>query len=281
MKCLVVGGWLLAVGGWCWTAGAVELAVPGEGWRKVRLVYEARVTDDATYEAHPEYEAMPRLAKLHACRVKPLPDQPRTFAAIGNFRHFVWSADWRKYVREMWLPPGVEKLEVGFGKKSPVESRGWRVEEVRDGRTEVNGDFGLGADNYSGFSGNDRTGRIERGDGGRGLLNDCPDGSTGSEPFPLEPGVEYRLIYEWNNFFSKSPRMRMQMRFFDKDGKGVDAAAFSWHAGPPRGWGRKGTVNPDWIVSTNTFAVKEGVVAGAVTFYEGLVKSYRIEKTAK
>ena len=51
--CLVLG---------FWTVGAVELAVPGKGWRKVRLVYEARVTDDATYEAHPEYEAMPRLA---------------------------------------------------------------------------------------------------------------------------------------------------------------------------------------------------------------------------
>lgn len=263
----------------CGGAGAVELAVSGEGWRKVRLVYEARVTDGATYEAHPEYEAMPRLAPFHACRVKLLPEPPRGYAGIGRFRHFVWSSGWREYVREMWLPPGVARLDVGFGGKDAVEARGFRVEPVEDGLLAVNGDFRLGADNYSGFARNDRNGRIEAAEAGRGALNDCPDGATGTEPFPLEAGNEYRIVVEWNNFLR--PMMRVQHYFLDAQGAGVKSAAFVWFASPPRGGKRGNAPATDWIVSTNAFAVKDGVAAGSVTFYEGLIRSYRIEKVIK
>lgn len=252
-------------------AARLKAPSPGPGWRKVRLEYEARVSDDATFEAHPEYEAMPRLAPMHCCGVRMLPET--AFSGIGAFRHFVWSGEWRAYAREMWLPPGVEELKVEF--KGAVETRGLRLVDADDGRIEVNGDFGLGPHNYSGLRHNDRNGRVEAAEDGAGLLNNCPGGATGTEPFPLAAGVKYRLVVEWSNFYQTSPSMRVSQYFYDAGGLVVKPLSFSWYARAPKGHGRP---EGGWMTATNTFVAGEGVVAGGVTFYEGLVKSYRIDK---
>jgi len=264
----------------CWfviamTASAGVLSVPGEGWRKVRLSYEAKVTDDATYEAHPEYEVMPGLAPMHVCRITLEPKPAEFCRGIGCFGHFVWSSDWRTYVRELWIPPGAKKLTATFPNEKGVKTRNFKLTAVEDGAIVVNGDFGLGPYNSSGFAVRERNGRIEPGADGHGVLNTCPDGAMFTEPFPLAGGAEYRVITIFRNVCNVQSQMRMCISYFDVEGRRLHKDGKSWYVG---WWQGKGVARPDWIVATNTVVVGSAVSAASLGFYEGEVKAYRIEK---
>ena len=242
-------------------AASQEFPVAGEGWRKVRVGFMARVTDERCFESNAMLRVWQSHARLPVYSVQQASSKPdaKLINRRGNFRSYIFSSAWRPYVRELWVEPEADKVTL----KTPdagVEVKDVRMKVVNDGKIAINGDFRLGPFNYSGIAGVERVGRIEEGEGGRGRLNANPLGAIITEPVPLKPDTEYRITMQWTNPGEKG--MRVHNYFLGKDGKKV--YDFHWYCNAK--------------TSSCTFRTKSDVAAMNLCIYHGIVTAYSIEE---
>lgn len=113
----------------------------------------------------------------------------------------VLAANWQKiqpgthtYQHEFLTPRDGHSLNLlveSSGKAPRIEDVS--LEKLPDGNPVINGDFSMGAENYSGWN-TTWLARFQEGEDGGRILACEPDGYAISDPVVVEPGATYRLI---------------------------------------------------------------------------------------
>lgn len=255
-----------------------DFTAPGDGWRKVRLQFRAKVGGSATVENNPLQEILPEISDLSAFRIavtdasgKVLHGRPGNYP----FRGFIGSGEWDTYGHVFYLRPGENRISLSVvpGKNSlPLYLSDLQLLAIQEDEITANGDFSFKTGNRScGIAMFERAGCVEKSDDGRMQINTMPNGGVSMEPLPVIPRKHYVLTVAWNKHTDS--RIRSQITFFDAGNKKLNY--YVWYLDRKTAKAQGGD-----LVSNYEFVAPEKAGSAGLYFYSGVIRSYSLkEKT--
>lgn len=252
-----------------------DFTAPGNGWRKLKLRFRAKVDGSGTVENNPLLEIVPEISTLSTFRLEISGPDARKRGGNYPFRGVIGSGAWDTCGHVFYLRPGENSVSLSIMPGKDV--RAVRLDDIQllalnEDEITANGDFSFKTANRScGISGFERVGCVEKLDDGELQINTIPNGGVSMEPLPVTPGKHYILNVKWNKF--TGPRFRSQINFLDGGGRKLNH--YVWNL-------NRQTAKPDGgdLVSHYEFVAPEKADSVQLYFYAGLIKRYSLkEKT--
>lgn len=226
-----LGGAAFANGTLTLPAGALHqvatLPFPAKGGERYRLTFLAQIQGPHVIEENPQYERLfffspwtrKRLGQPLAAWEIVFRDRKRQIVTPAKtflqFFNVVMSSRKRGYCEEFHTPAGTASIEVVFRNANKEDAL--LIEDLKFTRIEsaptlnINPDFSLGKDNYSGWNGADKARIVPSPDApGKFLLNAANTGVIG-DGIPVKAGDSIRLEYRMKKSEDAKGNARMQI----------------------------------------------------------------------
>ncbi len=247
------------------TFNPIELE-PSSSFRRLLVTFRARVAGDQTIEKNPLCGLAPELSNLPEYQVV-AKKQDGTAIRSMKFRQTLTSGEWRTYQLLAYLPPAAKTLAMTFQTNAAPEIHLAEITFAWHQQDTIlhNGDFALGPHNYSGWAGYERMGALEVADNGHTVLNTMPNGAFYTEPFPLTPGQNYRLVITWSE---QKDELRVSPSFYDADGNRIKN--YTWKAPAPR------HKDEPIRVATNDFQFPRDAVTASIYLYAAIIHKVEV-----
>ncbi len=251
--------------------------VPGQGWRKVKLQFRAKVNGLNTVENNPLQEILPEMSTLSVFRLSIAGADKKPVFKRGSgypLRGFIDSGNWREYGQIFYLRPGESNITLSIVPRdevSGIQLNNIRLYVIDEPEIAINSDRTC---RYSGIARFERAGRAEEDINGNWQVNTMPNGNVQLEALPVEPGKKYRFAVTWNKSSGTDNRIRCHMTFRDKDGNKLND--YVWYCDR-----KKAEKNKDDFLSINEFIPPENSEIVEIAFYSGIIENCSLKLISK